>query len=185
MNVLHCPSWLQRVRTVEVALFKLFFMKALFVWLLHLRCELRGQKGPVRQTVVTKTPGLFYLPTFLQRGLHVCVRLIINVNIGAIFRLERINALLTLVCIGTRGRHLLINTIIPVVLFQATLVADHRKTRVLVILVRSAVTKEEALLVSTTASYPVTRPQDLEIKTALPIDNSFRYVSNYIEVWGF
>ena len=56
--------------------------------------------------------------------------------------------------------------------------ADHRKTRVLVILVRSAVTKEEALLVSTTASYPVTRPQDLEIKTALPIDNSFRYVSN-------
>ena len=118
MNVLHCPSWLQRVRTVEVALFKLFFMKALFVWLLHLRCELRGQKGPVRQTVVTKTPGLFYLPAFLQRGLHVCVRLIINVNIGAIFRLERINALLTLVCIGTRGgelteQHYYTSSIVP------------------------------------------------------------------------
>ena len=58
--------------------------------------------------------------------------------------------------------------------FQATLVADFRKTRVLLILLRSTVTKEEAVLIASTANYPVTRVQDLEIKTALPIDNNFR-----------
>ena len=57
---------------------------------------------------------------------------------------------------------------------QATLVADFRKTRVLLILLRSNVTKEEAVLITTTSSYPVTRVQDLEVKTALPIDNNFR-----------
>ena len=57
---------------------------------------------------------------------------------------------------------------------QATLVADFRKTRVLLILLRSAVTKEEAVLVANVANYPVTRVQDLEVKTALPIDNNFR-----------
>ena len=59
-------------------------------------------------------------------------------------------------------------------LFQATLVADFRKTRVLLILLRSNLTKEEAVLITTTSSYPVTRVQDLEVKTALPIDNNFR-----------
>ena len=55
---------------------------------------------------------------------------------------------------------------------------DFRKTRVLLILLRSTVTKEEAVLITTTASYPVTRVQDLEVKTALPIDNNFRSVLN-------
>ena len=54
--------------------------------------------------------------------------------------------------------------------------ADFQKTRVLLILLRSAVTKEEAILITTTASYPVTRVEDLEVKTALPIDNIFRCV---------
>lgn len=58
--------------------------------------------------------------------------------------------------------------------YQATLVADFRKTRVLLILLRSNVTKEEAVLITTTSSYPVTRVQDLEVKTALPIDDNFR-----------
>ena len=52
--------------------------------------------------------------------------------------------------------------------------ADFQKTRVLLILLRSAVTKEEAILITTSASYPVTRVEDLEVKTALPIDNNFR-----------
>ena len=58
--------------------------------------------------------------------------------------------------------------------FQATLVTDFRKTRVLLILLRSNLTKEEAVLITTASSYPVTRVQDLEIKTALPIDSNFR-----------
>ena len=52
--------------------------------------------------------------------------------------------------------------------------ADFRKTRVLLILLRSAANKEEAVLIASAANYPVTRVQDLEIKTALPIDNNFR-----------
>ena len=57
---------------------------------------------------------------------------------------------------------------------QATLVSEFQKSRVLVILLRSALTKEEAVLIITTSSFPITRVQDLEVKTALPIDNNFR-----------
>ena len=56
------------------------------------------------------------------------------------------------------------------------MVVDWSKSKVVLVLVRCESCKEDAIMVMTCASYPVVSDQDVKISTAIPVDQTFKYV---------